>query len=89
MTPQHSLARNSSAPVFTPVTSPSSTALTADLKRVAQQQSDLSDYAAQLTRQYQAQFTALNTLMARMNTNSQYLTRLFGGANSSGTLSNK
>ncbi|MPV55182.1 flagellar hook protein FliD [Burkholderia sp. HI2761] len=65
------------------------TALNADLKRVAQQQSDLSDYAAQLTRQYQAQFTALNTLMTRMNTNSQYLTRLFGGANSNGTLSRK
>lgn len=65
------------------------TALTADLKRVTQQQSDLSDYAAQLTKQYQAQFTALNTLMARMNTNTQYLTRLFGGANSSGTLSSK
>ncbi|MCA8032969.1 MULTISPECIES: hypothetical protein [Burkholderia] len=28
------------------------TALTADLKRVAQQQSNLSDYAAQLTRQF-------------------------------------
>ncbi|AQQ40835.1 MULTISPECIES: flagellar filament capping protein FliD [Burkholderia] len=65
------------------------TALNADLKRVAQQQSDLSDYAAQLTKQYQAQFTALNTLMTRMNTNSQYLTRLFGGANSNGTLSKR
>ncbi|MGT0194609.1 flagellar filament capping protein FliD [Burkholderia pyrrocinia] len=65
------------------------TALNADLKRITQQQSDLSDYAAQLTRQYQAQFTALNTLMARMNSNSQYLTRLFGGANSSGTLAKR
>ncbi|KML54779.1 flagellar hook protein FliD [Burkholderia cepacia] len=64
-------------------------ALNADLKRVTQQQSDLSDYAAQLTKQYQAQFTALNTLMARMNTNTKYLTQLFGGANSSGTLANK
>ncbi|WP_176040611.1 flagellar filament capping protein FliD [Burkholderia stabilis] len=64
-------------------------ALNADLKRVTQQQSNLSDYAAQLTKQYQAQFTALNTLMAKMNSNTQYLTRLFGGANSNGTLANK
>ena len=41
------------------------------------------------TDQYQAQFTALNALMAKMNSNTQYLTRLFGGANSSGTLANK
>ena len=41
------------------------------------------------TKQYQAQFTALNALMAKMNSNTQYLTRLFGGANSSGTLANK
>ncbi|AKM05230.1 MULTISPECIES: flagellar filament capping protein FliD [Burkholderia cepacia complex] len=65
------------------------TALNADLKRITQQQSDLSDYAAQLTKQYQAQFTALNTLMAKMNSNTQYLTRLFGGANSSGTLAKR
>ncbi|WP_321793149.1 flagellar filament capping protein FliD [Burkholderia pyrrocinia] len=65
------------------------TALTADLKRVTQQQSDLSAYAAQLTKQYQAQFTALNTLMAKMNSNTQYLTRLFGGANSNGTLAKR
>ncbi|KAB1588766.1 flagellar filament capping protein FliD [Burkholderia cepacia] len=64
-------------------------ALSANLKRVTQQQTDLADYAAQLTKQYQAQFTALNTLMAKMNSNTQYLTRLFGGANSSGTLANK
>ncbi|CAB3767952.1 flagellar hook protein FliD [Burkholderia sp. MSh2] len=64
-------------------------ALNADLKRVTQQQADLADYSSQLTKQYQAQFTALNTLMAKMNSNTQYLTRLFGGANSSGTLANK
>jgi flagellar hook-associated protein 2 len=64
-------------------------ALGADLKRVTQQQTNLADYAAQLTKQYQAQFTALNALMAKMNSNTQYLTRLFGGANSSGTLANK
>ena len=64
-------------------------ALGADLKRVTQQQTNLADYAAQLTKQYRAQFTALNALMAKMNSNTQYLTRLFGGANSSGTLANK
>ncbi len=64
------------------------TALNADLKSIAQQQSNLSDYATQLTNQYQAQFTALNTLMATMNNNSQYLTQLFGGQNSAGAMSN-
>ncbi|ALV57131.1 flagellar filament capping protein FliD [Burkholderia cenocepacia] len=64
------------------------TALSNDLKNVAQQQTTLSNYAAQLTSQYQAQFTALNTLMATMNSNSQYLTQLFGGANSAGAMSN-
>ena len=64
-------------------------ALGADLKRVTQQQTNLADYAAQLTKQYLRQFTALNALMAKMNSNTQYLTRLFGGANSSGTLANK
>jgi len=64
-------------------------ALSADLKRVTKQQSDLTNYADQLTKQYQAQFTALNSLMAKMNSNTKYLTQLFGGANSAGTLANK
>ncbi|WP_420210413.1 flagellar filament capping protein FliD [Burkholderia aenigmatica] len=63
-------------------------ALNADLKSIAQQQTTLSNYATQLTNQYQAQFTALNTLMATMNNNSQYLTQLFGGQNSAGAMSN-
>ncbi|AIO65560.1 flagellar filament capping protein FliD [Burkholderia oklahomensis] len=63
-----------------------SNALNQDLKSLAQQQTQLVSYASQLTSQYNAQFTALNTLMAQMNTNSNYLTQLFGGANSSGTL---
>jgi flagellar hook-associated protein 2 len=46
----------------------------------------LTAYTAQLTSQYQAQFTALNTLMATMNNNAQYLTQLFGGTNSAGAL---
>jgi flagellar hook-associated protein 2 len=35
---------------------------------------------------YTAQFTSLNTLMATMNNNQQYLTQLFGGTNSAGAL---
>jgi flagellar hook-associated protein 2 len=62
------------------------TALNADLKSIATQQTALADYTTQLTNQYQAQFTALNTLMATMNNNSQYLTALFGGTNSAGAL---
>ena len=60
--------------------------LSADLKSITTQQDTLASYAAQLTHQYQAQFTALNTVMSTMNKNSQYLTQLFGGANSAGAL---
>jgi flagellar hook-associated protein 2 len=61
-------------------------ALNSDLTSLTTQQSNLTDYTAQLTAQFQAQFTALNTLMATANNNSQYLTQLFGGANSAGAL---
>jgi len=64
------------------------TTLNADLTSISAQQTTLSNYTAQLTSQYQAQFTALNTLMATMNNNANYLTQLFGGANSAGALSN-
>lgn len=57
-----------------------------DRKSVTAQQSKLSDYATQLTKQYQCQFTALNTLMPTMNNNSAYLTALFGGSKSAGAL---
>jgi flagellar hook-associated protein 2 len=60
--------------------------LNADLKGISTQQDTLASYSAQLTHQYQAQFTALNTVMATMNKNSQYLTQLFGGADSAGAL---
>lgn len=63
-----------------------STALNADLKSITAQQTTLANYSAQLTKQYQNQFTALNTLMATMNNNSQYLTALFGGSKSAGAL---
>ncbi|WP_409364259.1 flagellar filament capping protein FliD [Burkholderia sp. Bp9143] len=62
-------------------------ALNKDLTSISTQQTALSAYAAQLTSQYQAQFTALNTLMATMNNNQQYLTQLFGGSNSQGAMS--
>ena len=61
-------------------------AVNTDLASVATQQTALTNYTAQLTSQYQAQFTALNTLMATMNSNSQYLTQLFGGTNSAGAM---
>jgi len=64
----------------------SQSAVNTDLKSITTQQTALTAYTAQLTSQYQAQFTALNTLMATMNNNSQYLTQLFGGADSAGAL---
>jgi len=64
----------------------SQSAVNTDLTSITTQQTTLTAYTAQLTSQYQAQFTALNTLMATMNNNSQYLTQLFGGADSAGAL---
>jgi flagellar hook-associated protein 2 len=61
-------------------------ALTADITALGKQQDDLDDFAAQLTSQYQDQFTALNTLMAQAQSNQNYLTALFGGSNSNGAL---
>ena len=63
-----------------------STALNDDLKSVSTQQTALAAYTAQLTSQYNNEFTALNNLMATTNQNSQYLTQLFGGADSAGAL---
>lgn len=62
------------------------TALNKDLADVKTQATALQAYTSQLTDQYNAQFTALNTLMAQMQNNSQYLTQLFGGTNSAGAL---
>lgn len=61
----------------------------ADTKSLDEQQKKLAAYAEQLTNKYNAQFTALNNLMAEMNNNSNYLTQLFGGANNSGALNQK
>lgn len=60
--------------------------LNSDLKNLADQATALTDYQNTLTSQYNAQFTALNTLMTQMQNNTQYLTQLFGGSNSAGTL---
>jgi flagellar hook-associated protein 2 len=61
-------------------------ALNNDLTSISNQQTSLAAWQAQLTSQYTAQFTALDTLMATMNNNTQYLTQLFGGTNSAGAL---
>jgi flagellar hook-associated protein 2 len=60
--------------------------LTDDITALSKQQDDLNDFAAQLTSMFNDQFTALNTLMAQAQQNESFLTQLFGGANSSGTL---
>lgn len=62
------------------------TALNDDLTSIAGQQTQLTAYTAQLTTDYNAQFTALNTLMSSMSTQSSYLTALFGGTNSAGAM---
>jgi flagellar hook-associated protein 2 len=62
------------------------TSLNKDLDNIKVQGTKLDAYATQLTNSYNAQFTALNTLMAHMSNNSSYLTALFGGANSAGAL---
>ncbi|WP_109481165.1 flagellar filament capping protein FliD [Paraburkholderia sp. C35] len=60
--------------------------ISAEVKNYTEQQKRLASYAETLTNQYNAQFTALNNLMAQMNNNARYLTQLFGGDHSSGTL---
>ena len=62
------------------------TQLSDDETSVQTQQTALTALAAQLTSQYNSEFTALNTLMATSNSNSQFLTQLFGGADSAGAL---
>ncbi|KIG02414.1 flagellar filament capping protein FliD [Caballeronia concitans] len=62
------------------------TALNDDLTSISDQQTQLTAYTQQLTTDYNAQFTALNTLMSSMSTQSSYLTALFGGTNSAGAM---
>jgi flagellar hook-associated protein 2 len=61
-------------------------AATADLNSITATSKALTAYSTQLTSRYNAEFTALNTLMTTTNSNTQYLTALFGGANNSGAL---
>jgi flagellar hook-associated protein 2 len=61
-------------------------AITTDLNSIKDQSDTLTAYQTQLTAQYTAEFTALNTLMATTTSNSNYLTQLFGGTNSAGAL---
>jgi flagellar hook-associated protein 2 len=63
-----------------------SNSLTDDIKSLGKQQDDLADYSAQLTSQYNDQFTALNTILAQAQSNQNFLTSLFGGSNSPGAL---
>jgi flagellar hook-associated protein 2 len=63
-----------------------STAISKEIEDIKKQSTTLDAHATQLTAQFNRQFTALNTLMSMMNQNQQYLTQLFGGANSAGAL---
>ncbi|PLZ01904.1 flagellar hook protein FliD [Burkholderia sp. WAC0059] len=60
--------------------------ISTNLQSVTSQTTSLQTYIQQLTSQYTDEFTSLNDLMTTTNNESQYLTALFGGANSSGTL---
>jgi flagellar hook-associated protein 2 len=60
--------------------------LQSDLTTQQQAQQSLSAYQAQLTSQYQAEFTQLNSIMSQTQSNTTYLNQLFGGNGSAGTL---
>lgn len=60
--------------------------INSDLTSLTDQQTALTDYQNTLTAQYNAQFTALNTLMTQTANNTSYLNQLFGGNGSAGTL---
>ncbi|SEJ08091.1 flagellar filament capping protein FliD [Frateuria terrea] len=51
--------------------------LSQQLKDLSSQQTDLDSRMADLTARYQAQFTALDTLMTKLNSTSSYLTQQF------------
>ncbi|MEM5316570.1 flagellar filament capping protein FliD [Paraburkholderia sp. JHI869] len=61
-------------------------AISKELEDIKKQATMLDVRSAELTTQFSRQFTALNNLMTTMNKNQQYLTQLFGGANSAGAL---
>ena len=60
--------------------------INSDLTSLSSQATALQTYSSTLSAQYNAQFTALNNLMATMQNNTQYLNQLFGGNGAAGTL---
>ncbi|RKP52254.1 flagellar filament capping protein FliD [Trinickia fusca] len=60
--------------------------INSSLLTVSKQQNELVAYQQTLTTQYNAQFTALNRLLTRVNNNRNYLNQLFGGNGSPGTM---
>jgi flagellar hook-associated protein 2 len=64
-------------------------ALNTDLSNLSDQATQLTNYQSTLTDQYNAQFTALNTLMSTMANNTAYLNQLFGGGGLTGSLNSK
>ena len=63
--------------------------LQSDLTTQQQAQQSLSAYQSQLTSQYQAEFTQLNTIMSQTQSNTTYLNQLFGGNGAAGTINKK
>lgn len=63
--------------------------LNTDLSNLSDQATQLTNYQSTLTDQYNAQFSALNTLMTTMQNNTAYLNQLFGGGGLSGSLNSK
>ncbi|MEA3122118.1 MAG: flagellar hook-associated protein 2, partial [Paraburkholderia sp.] len=63
--------------------------LNADLQRLEDQKTALTDYQNSLTNQYTTQFGALNNVMSKMQTSTNYLNQLFGGDGNPGSLNKK
>jgi flagellar hook-associated protein 2 len=64
-------------------------ALNADLQRLEDQKTALTDYQNALTSQYTTQFGALNNVMSKMQTQTNYLNQLFGGDGNPGSLNRR
>ena len=66
-----------------------SAALNSDLQRLDDQKTALTDYQNTLTNQYTTQFGALNNVMSKMQTQTNYLNQLFGGDGNPGSLNRR
>ncbi len=64
-------------------------ALNSDLQRLEDQKTALTDYQNALTSQYTTQFGALNNVMSKMQTQTNYLNQLFGGDGNPGSLNRR